>query len=543
MRHTEAIRYEGHLGEKSLFNRAMGKFYTPDFVVERLCSQLLGRIEFSGLDTFSLNDPFCGDGRLIVALLRQAVEGSACRNIHWHISLWDYDAEALAVAEESVRQIVASFGIDAELHLGHCDSFLVSRDEYGQYDCVITNPPWETLKPDSREMLEMSPEKKSFYRDALKEYDRQLAKVLPNSQPLKKYGGWGTNLSRSGVELALRLTKRDGKCGIVTPMTLFNDHISSPLRKWIFAEAQPFTLDYYPAEARLFSGVDQETVSISFEKHPTKSFQLAVTTFDRNRDIASSTNLEVTHDLLTSLDYCLPVKHGEFAMQLLDKWHGLQRLEDLEVLGVKGIWIGRELDETGYKNYLVDSGEHRFLKGRMIGRFGFIEQPTQFVSDELVRVPDTVSYFRIVWRDVSRRSQARRMYAAIIPPGIVTGNSLNVLHIHKKDLLKLQVLVSVMNSVSFEFQVRSRLGTGHISASIVKKISIPDLNNNPYLNRVPEFFDGLGLKDAAMERDLEIIVAKAYKLNRDEYHMLLDNSEGLTDEYKSSLLAKWYDFD
>lgn len=543
MTHVEAIRYRGTLGEKSLFERALGKFYTPELIAGRLATHLVDQIDYSQIESFSLVDPFCGDGRLIVAFLRQSMEREAGREVKWYISLWDYDPEAVREAQINLEGEIERLGIDAELDFALRDSFLVSEDNYGQYDCVVTNPPWDTLKPDSRELAVMSADDSLKYRAALKEYDRLLADVLPHSQPERKYAGWGTNLSRSGVELALKLTKPGGICGVVSPMTLLNDQISTRLRRWIFTETTPYHLDYYPGEAKLFNGVDQETISVCFRMQPTSRFTCTIAASDRNGSIVSQIDLETSQDVLRLVDYCLPVKHGDVALQLFTKWRELPKLEDLEGVNGEKIWVGRELDETGYTSFMASEGRYRFLKGRMISRYGIIEQPTQFVAEELKRVPDTASRFRIVWRDVSRRSQVRRVQAAIIPPGFVTGNSLNVLHLHNDDLEKLQMLLVVMNSIPFEFQVRSRLGTGHISASVVKKIHLPRLVHNPYLSRVPDFFKGLSLKEPNVERDLEIIVAKAYGLNRDEYEKLLNSFESVADEYKTDLLANWDTFD
>lgn len=540
MDHVQIInRVTSELRDKNLFTRAMGKFYTPGLIAERLATHLLSQVDFTNLENFSLIDPFCGDGRLIVAFLNQANKHHSIKHIKWHIAFWDYDDDALVSAKNNIETLINSLGLEAIFDCLCRDSFLALNTEYGLYDCVLTNPPWKTLKPDSREMVGLSAAQKTAYRNALKSYDRQLADILPNSQPKRKFGGWGTNLSRSGVELALKLTKPGCICGIVSPMSLLGDQVSFPLREWLFSEAVPYVLDYYPAEARLFNDVDQDTISICFRKLQHVNFEYVSHVFDKHKTVVSTRQISVSSEVLKFTDYCLPVKDGDLAFHFFNKWQAFKTVEDLLGNHESGAWIGRELDETSFKEFIVNEGRYKFLKGRMIGRFEVGEPPKNYVSEELKPIPVSASYYRIVWRDVSRRSQIRRMQATIVPPEIVTGNSLNILYFRDNDIRKLQILLAIMNSIPFEFQVKSLLGTGHISASVVKKIHIPNLADNPYLNRIPDYFDGLSLKSPTLEPDLEILVAKAYNLDRVEYEKIIHTQEGIPTAAKSDLLTRW----
>lgn len=49
---------------------------------------------------------------------------------------------------------------------------------------------------------------KSMYIDSLREFDDYLSRVLPYSQPKRKFAGWGTNLSRVGAELSLEICNK-----------------------------------------------------------------------------------------------------------------------------------------------------------------------------------------------------------------------------------------------------------------------------------------------------------------------------------------------
>lgn len=56
-----------------------------------------------------------------------------------------------------------------------------------------------------------------MYIDSLREFDDYLSRVLPYSQPKRKFAGWGTNLSRVGAELSLEICNKNGLVAIVMP--------------------------------------------------------------------------------------------------------------------------------------------------------------------------------------------------------------------------------------------------------------------------------------------------------------------------------------
>ena len=69
------------------------------------------------------------------------------------------------------------------------------------------------------------------------------------------------------------------------------------------------------------------------------------------------------------------------------------------------------------------------------------------------------------------------MIGTIIPAGWVAGNSLHVAYYRDGDPVRLRALYAVLSSLVFEFQVRCRLATGHMSLGIVRSSRVPTLND------------------------------------------------------------------
>jgi Alw26I/Eco31I/Esp3I family type II restriction m6 adenine DNA methyltransferase len=527
---------------KNALVRATGRFYTPPIIADSLVDDVVSNLRLASKRKLRVVDPFCGDGRLIIALLRKLALKLDLKKIRWEISFWDYDENAVILSQQSISKTVQELGLNASLDPKCQDSFLLPQEYYGEYDCVITNPPWESIKPDSRELSGLTVQDRKDYLAGMKEYDLKLANALPFSQPRTKYAGWGTNLSRCGTELALKLVANRGICGLVIPLSLLMDQSSIPLRRWMFTNAEPLSISSYPAEAKLFPQVDQNIVTVTLRKNRKKLFSLKVNTYDRDINLTSESSFKLTTHDLEGMNYCLPVSSSLLHLKLIRKWEQLGTIGNLESGARDALWAGRELDETRYKEFTSEFGQYQFVKGRMVKRFLFPEPSPVFLNPQLRQVPQSALHYRIAWRDVSRRSQARRMQATIISPNVVTGNSLHVGFFKDDNCDRLRALLAIMNSLPFEFQVRSRLGTGHVSLGIVRCIKIPCLDNLKTIDTLSKLVASL-MSDSKNriedEIKLEIEVSRLYNISREEYVELLNEFDGLPETFKTRLLLAY----
>lgn len=198
--------------------KILGKFYT-DFDITASMMQILSQRYVC--DAFSTElriiDPFCGDGRLIVSLLSELRNSGKLSSDRLFISIWDIDANAVDTAKSDIAQFCESIGLKYEIDARQADAFVEYYAVRGKYDICVTNPPWSLLKPQKLFSKSNSEETMVGYRNAIEQYDSYMKEAFTISQPSSKFGKWGTNLARCGTEVALRLIKSNGFCGIVSP--------------------------------------------------------------------------------------------------------------------------------------------------------------------------------------------------------------------------------------------------------------------------------------------------------------------------------------
>lgn len=525
-------------GAKDLLRRATGRFYTHELIVRHLINAVLRADLPQGGDRLRAIDPFSGDGRLIRLLLETAQTEGRWRGCTWEIELWDCDAVALENAGHSILEVGTRLDIDLHVKTVHGDTFARAPEYFGQFDVCVTNPPWDVLKPDRREIQTLDPKDAAEYISLLKKQDLALTSLYPHARPARKFSGWGTNLSRCGVEAALKLTAPSGVCGFVSPASLLADDMSDALRRWIFENHAITDVAHYTAEARLFEAVDQPCITIVAEPGKTNGHPPQLTRYDRDRLPEPVDIDQKGWAVIAANGHVFPLRLQTGLLRIQPTLGSLPRYVSLESDRPDGLWAGRELDETGHQSYLSDTGEHLFLKGRMVSRFRIAEQPTMFVAESGPRIPTSCQYHRIAWRDVSRPSQKRRVQAALIPPGWVTGNSLSVAYFRDGDIKRLKALLGVMNSFVFEVQVRGRLSTAHVSLGAVRQVHIPSLTDACLIDRIAGLVDSCIAGGAEEECRLEVAVARLYGFSREDFELVIGSFDKLSKEEIDCLLDR-----
>lgn len=476
-------------------------------------------------------DPFCGDGRLIVAWIRhQARIGSLSRLKK--VSLWDYDGSAVSIATEAVSKALSNLGVNwVTVNSAVGDTF--SRTIEHRFELVITNPPWEQLKPDSRDGVKDT----ARYRTELQAYGSELTRLFPDAAASRRktIGGYTVNLARAGALAAINLTAENGLLLIVLPSTIFADQVSSSFRRRFFSDLSVQEITFYPAEAKLFAGVDQSFVTVSGRAgHATSSFCLR----QMNSDISV---LEARQHVQPSYEAPLPLAIGGAQHALISEIQSRHpKLAWLESDLRYGLRLGRELDETRIAETFSDTDYGTpFIKGRDIQRFNFEPRNLPKIDPRKRKIPSTTSERRISWRDVSRPSQKRRIHACIIPSGYVTGNSIGIARFSAPSPYLLETLLAVMNSLVFEVQVRGALATNHVSQGVIRSSAVPySLFENANMRAIIGKTINGDFPTPANETRLEIMIAKAYGLSRDDLAVLLRSFNKLSMDEIEDLVSR-----
>lgn len=487
-------------------SKAIGQFLTPKQVYDAMISDIVQNFDFRRYSDIRIIDPFCGDGRLIAAFLT-ALSSAKCYPTKVVVSAWDIDQTIIAAAEKTISEAATGLPFEVEITTQVADAFDCDQDLYGSFDICVTNPPWSSTKS-LKEKAFSTKDEYEAYQTLANAYGRLLTERYPEVKGGKSFGAGALNLSRFGLALALRLVKESGICGIVMPSSLAADTTSAVLRQSMLDYFTLRSLHYYPAELKLFAGADQAAIYL---------------VLDANRD--DMPGRVVSHLKPKTVDYVLdnafwhfskcngwiiPVGYKEEEIRLIEK------LSLMPTLGSHNdITLGREVDETRINERLCDKSPYRFVKGFMISCYQLSDNEKWYYDDSKSPIPPSAMSEKIVWRDVSRVSQRKRVKATLLSSGHVAGNSLGVATC--TDPKRLRALLGVMNSSVFEFMARTVLTTNHVSSGMLKRVPYPNLSDE-LIEEMTVAVDKI-LADPFDSSTLALVdslVAEAYDLSSEE---------------------------
>ena len=359
------------------------------------------------------------------------------------------------------------------------DDIVINR---GGFDAIITNPPWEAFKPQSKEFFNDYSEVVMVNNMTIKDFEKEQSRLLAVPATRKawleylarfphvsawyrgaeqyrnqisivdgKKAGSDINLYKLFTEQCVHLLTNGGRCGIVIPTGIYTDLGSKQLRRMLFDETAISSLFGFANERFLFEGVDHrfKIAVLTLRKgERTKQFPAAFRVTPREsvraQDLDSlfhSRELQIeisiadvekfSPDSLSILEF-----RNARDYELVAKTACFPRLgEELSVPW--NIWLQSEFHMTN-DSYLFKEehfkGAWPLVEGKMVHQFNnAFSQPRYWLDEKearkavLGRTPDKkqkLDYqaYRMGLRKIARSSDERTLIATMLPPSFHAEN-------------------------------------------------------------------------------------------------------------------------
>ncbi|MEW5979780.1 MAG: N-6 DNA methylase [Acidobacteriota bacterium] len=450
----------------------------------------------------------------------------------------------------AARALVADLACEVERVAGHYKFFhwhLAFPEVFakGGFDCVLGNPPWDTLSPDRREFFakwvnglrSMAPEEQEAEIDRLlgridiaaqwAQHCRDLFALvhfLKNSGVYTLYapgnlGKGDFNIYRMFVETALRRIRPGGVASQVVPAGLYGGANASAIRKFVLDENRlVFLAGCENKGAVFFPGVHPQTwFSIyAIERGGSTSAFRAIFGVDsvEKATRALLDAMEFDAGLIRQLapdTYAIPDLRNLAELTTSQKMYDRYPPFGRDITGLPSRHYQREIemdcglftiDPDGlpvYEGRMIDHFDHRtktYVSGHgnsalWIARaFGDPEKaiaPQWRIRRQDIpsKLGNRVNRYRIGFGDVANPRNERSFVATLIPPNVICGNTVPTIDFGWVDEWAYLPWLAIANSFVMDNLVRKKLTSQHLKPYILDSLPFPrPALTDPWVQRV-----------------------------------------------------------
>lgn len=410
--------------------------------------------------------------------------------------------------------------------------------DQGGFDAILTNPPWETWKPQAKEFFAEHSELVTKNKMGIKDFEKEQARLLEDPEVRAawleyqsrfphvsayfrsarqyenqisvvngKKAGTDVNLYKLFLEQCFNLLRDGGRCGILVPTGVYSDLGAKQLREMLFGKTKVAALFGLSNERYLFEGVHHSfrICLLAFEKGGVTETLRAAFRMNPREAIAAENLAAFLYN---------PAEHLTFSIDLIRRFSP-DSLALMEFKSVKEIQLGEKFlafpplgqSVPGSWNlaltaefhmtndswlYKPDYAPHLLplLEGKMIHQFrSDFAKPRYWLDEKEARtallgkaadVGQLLGYqrFRLAFRDVARDSDERTMIATVLPRNVFCPHTL-VVEFVRPDGPALSAavrcyLAAILNSFVVDSQLRQRVTT-HLSLFLVYNLPVPRL--------------------------------------------------------------------
>lgn len=341
-------------------------------------------------------------------------------------------------------------------------------NERGGFDIIITNPPWEILKPQAKEFFNLHSKLISKNKMRIEDFEEAKAKLLQDAEVRDawlayqsqfphqsayfrgsaqyanqvstvngKKQGTDINLYKLFTEQCYNLLRPGGECGIVIPSGIYTDLGAKQLRELLFAQTRITGLFCFENRKGIFENVDSrfKFVVLTLEKGgQTESFPAA---FMRHevKELARFPRAGALPITLELIHHLSPDSHSVMEFKNEVDVTIARKMIKFPLLGEKfadtwNVVLSREFDMTNDSKLFKKEpapGRLPLFEGKMIHQFSHVWSKPRYWVDEkegrqaiVGRQLDTgqkLDYqdFRLGFRDIARNTDMRTLISTIIP--------------------------------------------------------------------------------------------------------------------------------
>lgn len=385
----------------------------------------------------------------------------------------------------------------------------------GGFDVVITNPPWETLKPQAKEFFSEHSALVTKKQMTIKEFEKEQARLLKDHEIADAYVGYQTrfphqsayfraspsyrhqsatangrktgsdiNLYKLFTERCHAILRENGSCGLVIPSGIYTDLGAKGLREMLFGEARITGLFGFENRREIFENVDSrfKFVVLTFERGgTTASFPTAFMRLD-TAEIRSFPGQGAMAYPLTLVKSLSPDSLSLVELKSEKDKEILQKAMRFPALGREqsGSWKPTFREEVHMTNdsefFMPDSGRSRvpLFEGKMMYQFRDRYKAPRFFIDYVAAgvARENVERYRVVFRKLASNTNERTLIATVLPPSSPCSNSLIV--DYALDPSESLILAAMLNTFVSDYQIRMRM-TVNLNMSFVYQLFIPRL--------------------------------------------------------------------
>lgn len=415
----------------------------------------------------------------------------------------------------------------------------------GGFNAVIGNPPYDVMEKERGES--------SWPHSALLEYVNKIVEY--------KHGlGGKLNLYRFFIVRSHYLIAKNGRFGMIVPLSLMADVSCSKTRLFLFSISSGFSSDCFPQKdnvlRRVFRDAKLSTCIVTYQNAPEKLEQSVIrirvypwNQFDdefREAKIKFSelclldpVNLPVPLVSQSQWDVCRNVYHQK----------GVVRLGEINDFSV----TRGEINQTIFRKYITSVPQHEMLlKGVEVGRYfhrttlsqghkEWFDEKKYFKEYSPRRI---VNQSRIATQRITGVDEKLRIVATLINPPYYFADSTNSIVCDSQSPYSILFLLGILNSkfMQWRFKLTStnnNVGTNELLSLPFKKIdfnnsndllwhnqmvgmvnSMLDLHKQLAAARLPDEKERLQRQINTTDRQIDNLVYQLYGLTDDEIRIV-----------------------